>query len=308
MHMLFFKSMLFGCAARQSKPSNLEIQRISPLLRMQGDWEDQGILRAEDTITEMYSYTTCTSKELNVVVCNVQFGERFGRLDVYRWDPQLQQVEFHSLSTHSGERVSQGIGRWDQATETLYVEGTSYDDADKETKPWRQMRAERRISEDEHSYTQYFLTVTGEEVRRLEMLSKPHRVTNFDYKLPLELLGETYQPWLHVSIDPQQKTIQGCRTADKGKCEPQSIRLSEQEIQQYYLYKQSVLPLRDCSPVVPHTHDVTVDVEIGEQNFSSAFYYNPNGATHHHARDACPEISEFAKWTFGIWDGRNSQE
>ena len=100
MHMLFFQSILFSCVAHKSKPSNLEILRISPLLRMQGDWEDQGTLRAEDTTTEMHSYTTCTSKELNVVVCNVQFGEGLGRLAVYRWDPQLQQVEFHSLSAN----------------------------------------------------------------------------------------------------------------------------------------------------------------------------------------------------------------
>ena len=308
MHTLFFQSILFGCAAHQSKPSNLEIQRISPLLRMQGDWEDQGILRVEDTITDVYSHTTCTAKELNVVACNVQFSEGFDRLDVYRWDPQIQQVEFHSLNTNSGERVSQGIGRWDQAAETLHIEGTSYNDVGEETKPWRQMRTETKISEDERSYTQYFQTVTGEEIRSLEMLSKPHQGTRFDYKLPLELLGDTYQPWLHVSINPQQKTIQGCRAVEKGQCEPQSIPLSEQEIQQYYRYKQSVLPLQGCSSVDPHVHDITVDIEIGEQTFNSAFYHNPNGVKHHHAGDACPDVSEFAKWTFGIWDERNPKE
>lgn len=272
---------------------------------MQGDWEEFGILQMDDTLTELYSHTTCTSRELNVVVCNVQFEEQFGRLDVYRWDPQLHQVEFHSLNTNSGERVTQGIGRWDQATETLRIEGTSNFDVGEESKPWRKMRIERKISEDNNSYTQYFLAVTGEEISSLEMVSKPHRSTNIDYKLPFELLGDTYQPWLHISINPQQKTIKGCRALDKGKCETQSIFLSEQEIQQYYLYKQRLLPLQGCNLVAPHSHDILVDLAIGEQTFESSFYYNPNGVQHHHAQDACPDVSAMAQWTYQIWEERN---
>ncbi len=125
MYTVLFHSILFGCSVQKSKLSNFEIQVTPPLLKMQGDWEEFGILQMDDTLTELYSHTTCTSRELNVVVCNVQFEEQFGRLDVYRWDPQLHQVEFHSLNTNSGERVTQGIGRWDQATETLRIEGTS---------------------------------------------------------------------------------------------------------------------------------------------------------------------------------------
>jgi hypothetical protein len=167
---------------------------------------------------------------------------------------------------------------------------------------------ERSFSQKWQSDVEHFLTIDGVETRTLKVQSSVHKDMTIDYKLPFELLGTSYKSWLRVSIDPQLKMMQGCRVEQKGECdaETESIALNRDDLQQYYLYKQRLFPLTDCTSISPHAHDIVADIRLGEQTYKNTFNYNPNGMQHYHLNDACPQVSALAEWAYQIWSERKS--
>ena len=152
----------------------------------------------------------------------------------------------------------------------------------------RGVRLSRALSE-EGSRLEYYRTISGNEIRTLEVQSRVHHAVEIDFKLPYDLLQGSYKSWLRVSIDPRASILQGCRTEQQGsECEPQKIELSNEDLQQYYVRKQHVMPLEGCSSVAPHAHDIMAEVRLKGQTYRNTFYYNPNGMQHHHVDDACP--------------------
>mgnify|MGYP001027053593 CR=1 FL=1 len=297
MNSVILYSLLIGCVTVKSPQS--------PLKHMLGDWEEQGTVWVDGTSNSVYAHSTCSQlSSLNDVICNGQTGEGYAWLDVYRWNPQTHVVDFQSLSTTPGERVCQGTGKWDASTQTVYIDGSIRLGNGEQ----QGIRMERTFSPEGQSDLQHFLTINGAETRTLEIQSSPHKTMTIDYKLPFELLGTSYKSWLRVSIDPQSKVMQGCRVERKGECdaEPEFIALNRDDLQQYYLHKQRLFPLTECTTISPHAHDIVADIRLGERTYKNTFYYNPNGMQHHHLNDACPQVSTMAEWAYQIWSERKS--
>jgi len=290
-------SLLVGCMTVRSPQS--------PLSPMLGDWEEEGVLWIDGTPNTVYGHSNCSSlSSANDLICNGQTGEGYAWMDVYRWDPQTQVIDFSSLSTTPGERICQGTGKWDASTQTVYIDGSIRSGNGEQ----QGIRMERTFAQEDQSEVQHFLTIAGIETRTLEIQSSVHKSMTIDYKLPFELLGTSYKSWLRISIDPQSKMMQGCRVEQKGECdaEAESIELHREDLQQYYLHKQRLFPLTDCTNISPHAHDIVADIRLGEQTYKNTFYYNPNGMQHHHSNDACPEVSTIAEWAYQIWLERKS--
>ena len=82
------------------------------------------------------------------------------------------------------------------------------------------------------------------------------------------------------------------------------VSLLPADLQQYYMYKEHLFPLKECSSIAPHAHDIIAEVRLKGQTYRNTFYYNPNGMEHHHADDTCPQVSELAEWVYALWDER----
>ena len=107
--------VLFGCVTMKSAQS--------PLSSMLGEWEEEGTVMIDGTPQAVYSHSTCsTLTSPNDIMCNGQSGEHYAWLDVYRWDPKTGTVDFQSLTTTPGDRICEGSGTWDAATQTLSID------------------------------------------------------------------------------------------------------------------------------------------------------------------------------------------
>ena len=285
--------MLLGCMTVKSTQS--------PLTPMLGEWEEEGTVLSDGVPQAIYSHSNCSSPTSpNDILCSGQSGEHYAWLDVYRWDPKTGTVDFQSLTTTPGDRICEGTGTWDAATQTLSIDAVvrgTYGDQ-------QGFRLTRVLSQD-GSQLEYYTTLSGKEVRTLEVQSSAHQGVEIDFKLPYDLLQGSYKSWLKISIDPQQGVMRGCRAEQQdAECEMQLVPLMQSDLQQYYMFKEHLFPLKECSSIAPHAHDIIAEVRLKNQTYKNTFYYNPNGMEHHHADDACPQVSEIAKWAYRIWDER----
>ena len=289
--------MLLGCMTVKSTQS--------PLAPMLGDWEEDGTVLSDGVPQAVYSHYTCSSlTSPNDILCNGQSGGSYAWLDVYRWDPKTGIVDFQSLNTTPGDRICEGTGTWDAATQTLSIDAVI-----RGTYGNHQNFRLKRVLSEEGSRLEYYTTLSGKEIRTLDVQSRAHHGVEIDYKLPYELLQGSYKSWLRISIDPQQGILKGCRVEQQqAECEMQEVSLLPADLQQYYVHKEYVLPLKECSNIAPHAHDIIAEVRLKSQTYRNTFYYNPNGVEHHHAHDACPQASEMAKWAYRIWDTRKPAE
>ena len=293
MMLAFVYNLFLGCMTVKSPKS--------PLTPMLGDWEEEGTVLSDGVPQAVYSHSTCSAlTSPNDMLCSGQSGEHYAWLDVYRWDPKTGTVDFQSLTTTPGDRICEGIGTWDAATQTLSIDAVVRGTYGSQ----QGFRLKRVLSED-GSQLEYYTTLSGKEVRTLEVQSRAHQGVEIDFKLPYDLLQGSYKSWLKVSMDPQEGLLKGCRTEQQGgECEPQKIALSREDLQEYYVHKQHVMPLEGCSSVAPHAHDIMAEVRLKGQTYRNTFYYNPNGMEHHHVDDACPQVSELAEWVYALWDER----
>ena len=154
--------VLFGCVTMKSVQS--------PLTPMIGEWEEKGTVVVDDSPQVVYSHSTCLSlTSPNDILCNGQSGDGYAWIDVYRWDPNTETIDFKSLSTTPGDRVCEGTGIWDAATQTLSIDavirGTHGDQ--------QGVRLTRVLSQD-GSRLEYYTTISGNEIRTLEVESSAH--------------------------------------------------------------------------------------------------------------------------------------
>ena len=296
MMLAFAYNVFMGCMAVKS-PS-------SPLTPMLGEWEEEGTVLSDGVPQAVYSHSTCSSlTSPNDIQCNGQSGGSYAWLEVYRWDPKTGTVDFQSLTTTPGDRICEGTGTWDAATQTLSIDAVI-----RGTYGNHQSFRLKRILSEEGSRLEYYTTLSGKEVRTLDVQSRAHHGVEIDYKLPYDLLQGSYKSWLRISIDPIQGVMKGCRAEQQlAGCEMQSVSLVSGDLQQYYMYKEHLFPLKECSSIAPHAHDIIAEIRVKGKTYKNTFYYNPNGMEHHHADDACPQVSEMAKWAYRIWDDRKSE-
>ena len=289
--------MLLGCMTVKSTRS--------PLTPMLGEWEEQGTVMVDGSPQTVYSHSTCSSlTSPNDMQCNGQSGEDYAWLDVYRWDPKTGIVDFQSLTTTPGDRICEGTGTWDAATQTLSIDAVV-----RGTYGNHQGFRLKRVLSEEGSRLEYYTTISGNEIRTLEVQSRAHHGVEIDYKLPYDLLQGSYKSWLSLSIDPQKSLLKGCRTEQQGgECTLKVLELSSEDLQEYYVHKQHVMPIEECSSVAPHAHDIMAEVRLIDQTYRNTFYYNPNGMEHHHLGDSCPQVSELAEWVYALWDNRKPSE
>lgn len=290
-------SMLFvGCMTR--KPAQ------SPLNQMLGEWEQQGMLLADEQLQPVYSYSTCERlTSPNDIVCTGQTADQDSWMELYEWDPDTERITYQSLRTLSEQELCRGEGTWNTESNVLSMDCVKQNSNGE----LQGVKIERSISTTGSSLEEYELT-NGRRIQTFTLQSLPHSSTELDYKLPYALLDGSYKSWLQLNIDPQEGLLTGCRTEKQGgECERKTLELSSEDLQAYYVHKMHVTNLKECPSVVPHAHDIMAEVRLKGQIYRNTFYYNPNGMEHHHADDACPQVSEFAEWVYQIWDERLSE-
>lgn len=291
--MLF--NLVVGCAHTQ--------QVESPMSVMLGEWEQQGMMVVDGQLQPISSFSTCEQLTSPTdIVCTGQTSGQDAWIEVYQWDPLEERIAYQSLNTSEGKRY-QGTGVWNAETQKLSIDGVNHS----LTGEVEGLRIEQTIFTEGASRSEYS-SVNGRKIQTRTLESVPHSSMTIDYKLPYALLNGSYKSWLRISIDPTAANFEGCRAEKQGgECETQSIDLSSKDLKQYYVYKQHVMTLEACPSVTPHAHDIMAEVQLKGQTYRNSFYYNPNGMEHHHADDACPQVSEFAEWVYQIWDERLSE-
>lgn len=289
-------SLIIGCVHKK--------QVQSPLTGMLGEWEQQGMTLADGQLKPVYAYATCEQlTSPNDMVCTGQTADQDSWMELYQWDPETEGITYQALRTASEQGLCRGEGIWNTESNVLSMDCVKQ----KSNGVFQGLQIERSISMTGSSLEEYEM-INGRRVQTFTLQSLPHTTAELDYKLPYALLDGSYKSWLQLNIDPQQRVLTGCRTEKQaGGCERKTMELSSEELSQYYLHKMHVMNLRECPSVVPHAHDIMGVVRLKGQTYQNAFYYNPNGMEHHHADDACPEVSEFAEWAYQIWDERLSE-
>ena len=292
--MLF--SLAIGCVHTKSVQS--------PLSGMLGEWEQQGMTLADEQLQPVYAYATCEQlTSPNDMVCTGQTVDQGSWMELYQWDPKTERITYQSLRAASEQGGCRGEGTWNTESNVLSMDCSRQ----KSNGEIQGVQIERSISTTGSSLEEYEM-INGRRVQTLTLQSLPHTNTELDYKLPYALLDGSYKSWLQLNIDPQEGLLIGCRTEKQdGECEHTTFELSSEDLQAYYVHKMHVMNLKECPSVTPHAHDIMAEVRLKGQTYRNTFYYNPNGMEHHHADDACPQVSEFAEWVYHIWDERLSE-
>ena len=290
-------SMLFvGCMTGKSAQS--------PLNQMLGEWEQQGMKLVDEQLQPVYAHAMCEQlTSSNDMVCTGLGADQGSWMELYQWDPETERITYQSLRTSSKQGSCRGEGTLNAQSNVLSMDCVKQ----KSNGEIQGVQIERIISTTGSSLEEYEI-INGRRVQTFTLQSFPHTSTELDYKLPYALLDGSYKSWLQLNIDPQEGLLKGCRTEKQGgECELKTLELSSEELRLYYFHKMHVMNLKECPSVAPHAHDIMAEVRLKGQTYRNAFYYTPNGMDHHHADDACVQVSEFAEWAYQIWDERLSE-